>query len=326
MSYQWTVDDNSVTADSGNYTASGVYTPQFPNVPNLPGVPLLKRLQPSPPLIPLQSAGGGPGATESLAAIAAASLLPGGSIGTLGAVEAIATAMGLKGIVAFGNRLYADIELDLASLSAGQPPQYAIVNYNTQATRLEPDSFIELDFSADSEMMTHPIEEGAFAAYNRVQDPKSIRLLLACRGKNMSRATFLSTLESLKNGTDLSTIGTPDAAYQNMALKRYGYRKSAENGAVTVWADTFWMEGLSSTVTVTEVGTAQPQGAATSSLGALQPQTPSGSQVAAIASPPTVPSPLPGGVTITATRLPGAPPPGTPAPLIEVMPNSGYSF
>jgi hypothetical protein len=324
MSFQWTTDDQNVTADSGNYTASGSYTPQFPNVPNLPGVPLLKRMQVTPPLIPLSSAGSGHGSAESLAAIATASLLPGGSIGSIGAAEAVASAMGLKGIVAFGNRLYAGIELD--SLTAGPLPQYSIVNANSQASKLVPDSVIEVDFDADSDMMTHPIEEGGFAAYNRMQNPKRIRLLLACRGQNMSRAAFLSTLESLKNGTDLSTIATPDAAYSNMGLKNYGYRKSAERGAITIWADTVWLEGLSSTVTITDVGAAQPQGAATSNLGAIQPQTPSSSQVAAVSAPPTVPSPLPGGVTITATRLPGAPPPGIPAPLIEVMPASGYAF
>jgi hypothetical protein len=178
----------------------------------------------------------------------------------------------------------------------GPLPQYAFLDSNN-APVLTPDSVVEVDLRADSELMSHPIEQGQFEAYNRVQDPIGIRLLLACAGQGETdRATFLQTLENLREGTELITVATPDASYPNMALKSYGYRKSSDRGAVTLWADTEWTEGRSTGVSVSAPATAQPQGAATSSLGGLQPQTPTAAQSAAIASPPVTPSPLPADV------------------------------
>ena len=185
-------------------------------------------------------------------------------------------------------------------LSPGPLPSYAFLGSD-----LAPDSVLELDVRADSGIMSHPIEEGAFAAYNRVQEPIPIRLMLACTGQGaMTRANFLTTLESLREGTQLVTIATPDAAYPNMALKSYGYRKTAERGAITLWAETTWLEGRSTGVTVSAPPTSQPQGAATTGLGALQPQTPTPSQSAAIANPPVVPAQLP------AVIISGSPPSG----------------
>jgi hypothetical protein len=263
MSFVWTVDDPLVSADS-NYTASGSYLPGVPNVPAFPGVPQLTRV-------------GGTG------------------IGLIGGAEIIASELGLSGQVAFGNRLYSGILLDV--LPAGVLPQYAILDSNRNPA-LAPDSVIEADFRLDSDIMTHPIEEGGFAAYNRQQEAIVVRLQLACSGANqysggMTRDGFIATLRALREGTQLVTIVTPDATYPNMALKGLGYRKTASRGAVTIWADTTWMEARSTGVTVSSAPTSQPYGAATSNLGALQPQGLDSSQFAAVGSPSTAPAPLP---------------------------------
>ena len=274
MSFVWTVDDPLVTADS-EYTASGSYLPGIPNVPNFPGVPQLTR-------------SGGTG------------------IGIVGGAEIIASELGLSGQVAFGNRIYSSIALDL--LTDGALPQYAILDSNRNPV-LAPDSVIEADIHADSDIMTHPIEQGAFSAYNRQQEAIMVRLQLACSGVKaysggMTRQGFIATLRSLREGTQLLTIVTPEATYQNMALKGLGYRKTAARGAVTIWADTTWMEGRSTGVTVSSPATSQPYGAAPTDLGSLQPQALTSPQFAAVGSPSTAPAPLP-------------------APLIAEMPPSG---
>jgi len=277
MSFGWTVDDPLVTADS-NYTASGSYLPGIPNVPAFPGVPQLTRV-------------GGSG------------------IGLIGGAESIASELGFGGQISFGNRLYSGITLDV--LGSGPLPQYAILDANRNPA-LAPDSVIEADIDADSDIMTHPIEQGAFAAYNRQQEAIVLRLQLACSGANqysggMARAAFIATLRALREGTQLLTIVTPEATYPNMALKGLAYRKSASRGAVTIWADTTWMEGRSTGVTVSSPATSQPYGAATTDLGALQPQALSAPQFAAVGSPSTAPAPLP-------------------ARLIAEMPPSGAAF
>src|SRR5580704_15763640 len=107
---------------------------------------------------------------------------------------------------------------------------------------------MEIDVNADTDLNTHPVEQGGFQSYNRVQAPVSLRLLLACQGINMTRPTFLAKLKSLKEGTQIVTISMPDDSYPNMVLKGYGYKKSAERGAVTIWADTQWVEERSTNV------------------------------------------------------------------------------
>jgi hypothetical protein len=262
-STSWSVDTSGVTADSGDYTADGSGYIQFPNVPNLPGVPPLNRIA--------------PGVQQLVDAVTGA------------AVQQPATLPGMA----------------LGNFSPGPLPQYAIlyppVNSSGNAlsglAAITPDSFVEIDVQADSEIMTHPIEQGEFDAYNRVQDPIAIRLLLCCQGENMGHAAFLSALEGLREGTDLLTIATPDAAYPNMALKGYGYKKTAEEGAVTIWADTAWGEGRSTGVTVSPPPTSQPQGAATTPLGGVQLQPLTPSQLASVGNPSVPPAPLPESIT-----------------------------
>lgn len=190
--------------------------------------------------------------------------------------------------------------------STATAPAETVGSFNAEWI-INPDSVVELDFDADSNINSHPVELGGFAAYNRVQESISIRLLLACQGKNMPRSTFLSTLKSLREGTQIVTIATPDASYANMTLKRYGYKKRAENGAVTIWADTQWVEERSTNVVVSAPPTSQPQGTAVADLGTLQAITPTAQQMATISNPLVIPSLLP-------------------APYSNTMPPSGDAF
>lgn len=165
---------------------------------------------------------------------------------------------------------------------------------------IQPDSAVEFDADVDSSVNTHSVEKGGFSAYNRVQEPIRLRLLLACQGKNMSRQVFLSTLKALREGTQIVTVSTPDASYPNMTLKGYGYKKTAEHGAVTIWADTVWVEERSTNVVTSPPPTSQPSGAAVANLGTLQPITVTAKQMAAINNPPIPPANLPSTYFFTA--------------------------
>jgi hypothetical protein len=259
---------------------------QFPTVPALPGVPPLARL----------------GTAAQVAAGATIS----------GETQALAAALGLPPTVTFGTaQLFSGLGLQsLNSQSTPQPenadqlapgalPPYGITGSDNSAV-ISPDSVVEFETNADSNVNSHPIELGGFQAFNRVQEPISIRMLLSCQGKQMSRETFITTLKSLREGTQIVTISTPDTTYPNMTLKGFAYKKTAEHGAVTIWADTQWTEERSTNVTVSAPPTSQPQGAATTSLGSLQPGTPTSQQQASISNPPVPPAPLPPGYSNTA--------------------------
>lgn len=252
---------------------------QFPTVPALPGVPNLARL------------------ATSAQVSASASIS--------GETQALAAQLGLPTTVTFGtSALFSGLGLEsLNSQSAPQPenpdqltpgglPPYGISD-SSNNTVIDPDSVVEFEINAGSTLNTHPVEKGGFEAFNRVQEPISIRMLMACQGKQMPRSTFLSTLQSLKEGTQIVTISTPDTTYPNMTLQGFGYKKTSDRGAVTIWADTQWTEERSSNVTVSAPPTSQPQGASTTNLGSLQPGDLAPQQQASISNPPIAPAPLP---------------------------------
>lgn len=252
---------------------------QFPTVPALPGVPNLARLQ--------------------TAAIVAASGSP------TGETQLLAQALNLPPTVVFGtSALFAGLGLQSLNsqsaprpenadqLAPGQLPPYGITG-SDNSPAISPDSVLEFEVNAGSTINSHPIELGGFQAFNRVQEPISIRMLLACQGKQMPRQTFLTTLKSLREGTQIVTISSPDGTFPNMTLKDFGYKKTSDRGAVTIWADTQWAEERSTNVVVSAPPTAQPQGAATTSLGSLQPIKVTAQQMAIIGNPPIAPIVLP---------------------------------
>jgi hypothetical protein len=286
---------------------------QFPTVPALPGVPVLARL-------------GTPAQVAAGATIA-------------GLTQALSTQLNLPTTITFGTSTFAS-GLGLQSLSGspttpqpdnpnpfipGPLPAYGITavggtvtvessegfdagptgtqvgTFNSTAV-ITPDSVFEFEVNADSNINTHPVELGGFQAFNRVQEPITIRMLLACQGQNMSRDAFVSTLKSLREGTQVVTISSPDGSYPNMTLKRWDYTKKAEKGAVTIYANTMWQEERSTNVSISAPPTAMPQGAATTSIGALQPITPTAQQMAAIdgSSSVILPEPLPFSYSSTA--------------------------
>jgi hypothetical protein len=285
---------------------------QFPTVPALPGVPALARL----------------GTAAQVAAGAT----------TAGLTQALAAQLGLPTTVTFGpSANFSGLGLQsLTSQSSPQPdnpnpgpaslPAYGIFSTGTvslgpittdfsdgtSATTapetvgsfnsspvIIPDTVLEFEVTADSDINTHPVEPGTsggsvgFSAYNRVPHSIMIRMLMACQGKNMPRSTFVSTLKSLREGTQVVTISSPDGSFPNMTLKRWDYKKTAEHGAVTIFADTQWQEERSTNVSVSAPPTSQPQGSATTSLGSLSPINVTAQQMAVIGSPIVPPAPLP---------------------------------
>jgi len=287
MSVPFTADSD-VTADSSITVDNPPgFSAQYPNVPAMAGVPLLARQQTA---AVVSAAASGPGLNAALAA-----------------------QLGLPPGTVFGSSsLYTGLNLEPLD------PNYGFLNASNDTGELNyfliPDSVVELEVSADSTINSHPIERGQFEAYNRVQNPARVRLLLACQGKKMAYTDFLSTLKSLREGTETITLALPNDSYDNMALKGYGYARKAERGAMTIWADTQWEEERSTNVMVSAPPTTEPQGEAPVDLGSLSPAFPSLAQQAAISNPPFVPAqytnPQQVAAGITAMGNGGSPPSG----------------
>src|ERR1039458_9867259 len=109
----------------------------------------------------------------------------------------------------------------------------------------------------------------------------------------MAYTSFLATLKTLRETPQVVTLALPNDSYSNMALKGYGYSRKAECGAITIWADTQWMEERSTNVIVSAPPTTAPQGAPPKNLGSVSPAKPTASQQASISNPSPNPLDLP---------------------------------
>jgi hypothetical protein len=127
------------------------------------------------------------------------------------------------------------------------------------------DSVVSLDFRKEWRIADYPIEQGAFASYNKVETPFDIRVTFASSGQQTLLASILSggALGSLITGTDpvaanrkaflgtmakaaasldLVDVHTPEASYKGCNIIHYDYRREARKGAAMITVDVWLQE------------------------------------------------------------------------------------
>lgn len=147
-------------------------------------------------------------------------------------------------------------------------------------TKISPDTVLKFEYRNESRVSDYPVEQGAFASYNKVATPFEIRMTMVCAGpgyvqnviskvlgdnlpgigtnNNMQRKDFLASLqEMLANSSELYTIVTPDMVYNNAMLDHYDYRKEANNGAIMIIAEA-WFREIRVTASATYSNSGQP--------------------------------------------------------------------
>ena len=110
----------------------------------------------------------------------------------------------------------------------------------TQA--IVPDSFLDLDYSNGANIPTFPQEQGAFASYNKVQNPRSFTISVSKGGSKKDMTDFLTKLESLQATLDLFTIVTPNRSYARANIDKIDYKRSSYNGAGIIVASLHFTE------------------------------------------------------------------------------------
>ncbi|MDE1906088.1 MAG: hypothetical protein KGH75_06505, partial [Rhodospirillales bacterium] len=146
---------------------------------------------------------------------------------------------------------------------------------------LSPDGVVAFEYIAEDRVATHPIEQGSFAAYNKVAMPYIIRMVMVCGGHRQPRELFLSALEQLRSGTDLVSVATPDASYSNANLVRFDYRREARSGVTLLAVDCEFHEIRTSTAAVSPP-TLIPAASSSIKVGAVIPGPLSVAQTAAV--------------------------------------------
>lgn len=102
------------------------------------------------------------------------------------------------------------------------------------------DTFLGLDYRGESRVPTEPVEEGGFAAFNKVASPDLLSVRLAKSAADLSG--FVAELLALKGSTDLFSIVTPDRVYESVNVVSVNYTRRTEGGADRLVAELGVME------------------------------------------------------------------------------------
>jgi len=141
------------------------------------------------------------------------------------------------------------------------------------------DTTLMLDYQADSTISNYPQEQGAFGSYNKVQMPYRTTVTLVCGRNVAAREAFLAAIEAAKQSTNLYTVVSPEAVYQNANVVTYDYRRTTRNGAALLIVN-LHIEEVRQTGTAAFANTQNPASADPVSLGQVQGQAPSAAQSA----------------------------------------------
>lgn len=120
-------------------------------------------------------------------------------------------------------------------------------------------SFDSLNVKSEGKVLTYPVEQGAFASYNKVQGPLGIKVTLGTWGEESLFGQILNKLEEYKQQAATLTVVTPARAYTNMTLQSYGYTRKQDNGAGMLLVDLDLVEVREVAVGVTTQVVAVPK-------------------------------------------------------------------
>lgn len=91
-------------------------------------------------------------------------------------------------------------------------------------------STLSVDYSKGSRVSSFPLENGGFAAYNKVEIQASATVVLCLGGSVKDRELFLGKIDEAVKSTDLYKIWVPEKKYINYSIDNYSYSRSSENG------------------------------------------------------------------------------------------------
>lgn len=133
------------------------------------------------------------------------------------------------------------------------------------------DNVVSVKYENKSQISTAPLEQGSFAAYNKVAEPYSVNVMMTkASGGVMERGAFLGLLESFAQSTDLFMVITPEAIYPNCNIVGYDYARQAADGARMIKANVQLQEIRQ--IEVAYAKTKMPQSQAQKDGGKVQAQ------------------------------------------------------
>jgi Dit-like phage tail protein len=104
------------------------------------------------------------------------------------------------------------------------------------------DTFLGIDDDEKSKVSDFPVEEGAFASYNKVQHPYILKVRMAVGGDVARMTSFINALSDAKTSTELYIVATPATTFQSASLDSFSYKQEAHKGADMIVAEISFKE------------------------------------------------------------------------------------
>lgn len=172
----------------------------FPNVPNVPGVPQLAR------------------AAQSALTTVGPALSGAAAVGALWRALFVTPQWGI----------YKQVPPPSA------PDADGLVTVTVQGNLtpvVTPDSILEFSYRNEFDISDAPIEDGAFASYNKVANPYETSVVMSKGGSQSDRATFLAQIDQIMGTLDMYYILTPEKTYRGINPYRNELLRRGANGA-----------------------------------------------------------------------------------------------
>ena len=90
------------------------------------------------------------------------------------------------------------------------------------------DTIVSIPYEHAQKLSSFPVERGGFATYNKVNEPRKIRVKMAVHG-GIRVAAFFDQLETELMSINQYTIITPEQTYENMTLVKVPYRRDSKS-------------------------------------------------------------------------------------------------
>lgn len=172
--------------------------PAFPNVPRLPGVPQLLRSPSFPPN-------------------------PGPILGTAAALGALWRALFTKS--KWG------VFKQKPPVAPDESGIETVTVVGESLPVIVPDSILDFGYRSDFDVADYPLQDGAFAAYNKVNLPYEASIRMSKGGSEEDRRKFLQQCEDILRTTTLYQIVTPERTYTDVNPIRFEVTRRGANGA-----------------------------------------------------------------------------------------------
>lgn len=121
----------------------------------------------------------------------------------------------------------------LTAIIGAEPVKWGVFDTNGNPVA-DYDSVYATAYQNESRISDYPVEQGAFAAYNKVDNPFDVMVTLNCGGDEARRAAFLAACESVRKSLDLYAVMTPEYTFQNVNFTGINYQRSVRDGAYMV--------------------------------------------------------------------------------------------